>query len=722
MDAGLVPAMTEEGLSEAPRNLVELHGLSKTFSGADGESIVLREIDLTIPYNSFIVIRGPSGAGKTTLLRILGLLDAGFVGSMRLAGRDVADLTTSDRDELRTAAIGLVFQEGRLLPHLTLAENISVPLQFSDMSQCDAASAADQAEAFAFRAQERAAGVGRLRPAAASGGQRQRAALARAMIRHPALILADEPTSSLDARSKAQVIDRLRAMHAAGATVVIVSHDDALFGIGRQFSLEAGRLLELPGADDRINATPPPPALAIRRAPMAGWWPSLGLTRLLANATRDLLRRPMFTLLMLIAVIAGTAQSAVFASLVGGLDHFVEQTMADGTRLTRITLKPRKADLAKAGDHFPDLAALAAEPDVTAVVARRATTVAVIVADGSSRPYPSLGLQPNDPELGMFKFVAGGGFVAGSHQLQMIATTDFLIEAFGPPRDAGADVWTGFIGRHIKAAVPRFGSSGAVIGTEPLTLTVTGVILKGEADRQFYLPDDLLIAIDAIKRDRTGTLHFPLTADGTSWMQGADLKPLVDWPWQDMLHVYLKNIDSVIPKIAELSGRGYHPEAEIWKFAWVLNLKAAAYGIVAPLLALLTGAVGLILFGNIVISTRLREAEIALMKVLGMRRGDILATEVIGTLITATCGMIVGFAIADRLTVALAGQFEASARVAAQMSGDAGNVRIGLLFQPVWSVVPAIAAGTFAVVLIAVLWPTLRAAGTDPARVFSRGS
>lgn len=697
-------------------NLVEIRDLSKAFAGPVS---VLTEIDLTIPYNSFIVIRGPSGAGKSTLLRILGLLDADFSGSMRLGGQDVAALTTSERDALRTAAIGLVFQEGRLLPHLTLAENIASPLQFTELTTREAAAKAKQAEAFAFRPEELAAGVTRLRPGAASGGQRERAALARAMIGQPALILADEPTSSLDATSKAQVIDRLRALHAEGATVVIVSHDEALFGFGRQFSLEAGRLVEIPGTDapsPAHAAKPPVP----RRAPLAGWWPSLGPARLLTNATRDLLRRPLFTLLMLIAVIAGTAQSAVFASLVTGLDHFVEQTMADGTRLTRITLKPRKADLAKGGDHFPDQSALSTQPDVAAVEPRRATTLSVTVADGSSRPYPALGLYPDDPELGMFTFAAGKGFDAG-RQLQMIATTDFLIEAFGPPTASGDKVWASFIGRQVKAAIPRFGTSGTVTGTEPLTLTITGVLLKGEADRQFYLPNSLLIAIDAIKRDRTGKLQLPLTADRTAWTPGADMTPLLDWPWQDMLHLYLTSIDAVIPKIADLSAQGYHPEAEIWKYAWILNLKSAAYGIVAPLLALLTGVVGLVLFANIVISARLREAEIALMKVLGMRRGDILAIEIIGTLITTTLGLVAGFAIANQLTQALARQFEDSARIAAQISGEAGGASIGLLFQPVWSVAPAITAGTYSLVLVAVLWPTCRAASTDPARVFSRG-
>ena len=720
MDAGVISTMTQKATSDCSENLVEIRGLTRAFAGSEGVINVLDGIDFLIPYNSLTVIRGPSGAGKSTLLRILGLLDAGFTGSMRLAGKDVASLTTSERDATRTAVIGLVFQEGRLLPHLSLAENIALPLQFAGLTSEEAVSQAEQAEAFAFRAEERAAGVTRLRPSVASGGQRQRAALARAMVRGPALILADEPTSNLDHASKALVIERLASMRAAGATILIVSHDEALFGLGRQFSLENGQLLELSSADSLKEPQSRHRPFAIPKAPLSGWWPSLPLWRLIGNATRDLLRRPLFTLLLLIAVIAGTAQSAVFASLVSGLDHFVEQTVADGTRLTRVTLKPRKVDLAKGGLRFPEQGELLTDPDVSAAVARRATTVSVVMSDASNRPYPSLGLYPDDPELGMFHFVAGAGFTAKNDQFQMIATTDFLLEVFGTKAMNSDNEWASFVGQQIKASIPRFGKSGKEIGTEPLTLTVAGVILKGEADRQFYLPNELLIAIDAIKRDRTGKLPFPTNADHSAWRADADIKSLIDWPWQDMMHLYLKNIDDVVPKIALLSARGYHPEAEIWKYSWILNLKSAAYGVIAPLLALLTGVVGLVLFGNIVISTRLREAELAVLKVLGMRRGDILATEVIGTLITATFGLTVGFLFADRLTLALSLQLKESARIASEISGNLGSSGYAFVFEPVWSAAPVIAAGTLMLVLVSVLWPTVRAACGDPAAVFAR--
>lgn len=702
-------------------NLIDLGGLGRRFAGPQGAVAVLDGINLTIPRGSFTVIRGQSGAGKTTLLRILGLLDAGHDGSFRMAGTDVAALSDADRDEWRMAGIGFVFQDGRLLPHLSLGENIALPLVFARMEATDAAARKAEAVAFAFRPEEIAAGVLDLSPAAASGGQRQRAALARAMIRQPALILADEPTASLDEASKQQVVARLQALHRAGATVVVVSHDDVFFDIGRQFLLKDGRLQDL-GGDATQYAAPVQPKP--EPAQLGGWWPRLGARRLVLGAWRDLMRRPLFALLTLIALVAGTAQVAIFTSLVAGLDAFTEQTIADGSRLTRLTLKPRKADMAK-DDRFPLQAELAQAPDVSAVTARRATTLTILGEDGTTeakgRPFPTLGLHADDPELGLFRFVAGQGFAKDSTTLDMIATTDFLVDVFGLPDAGDGTDWQGFVGKRLAAAVPRFGRTGKEVGKEPLVLTITGVILKGEGDRQFYLPNQLLIALDAIKRDRTGKLALPLTPDHSAWAQGADLTALTDWPWQDMLHIYLRDIDNVVPRIAELSRQGFRPEAEIWKYLWVLDLKSAAFGIVAPLLALVSGVVALVLFTNIVISARLREGELALSRVLGMRRGDVLATEVIGILTLTVAGMLAGFALADRLTTALMAHLTESARVAADLSGEAPNQRIELLFQPIWTHAPIIALATLLVVLIAVLWPTLRIARTDPARVFARG-
>jgi hypothetical protein len=133
-----------------------------------------------------------------------------------------------------------------------------------------------------------------------------------------------------------------------------------------------------------------------------------------------------------------------------------------------------------------------------------------------------------------------------------------------------------------------------------------------------------------------------------------------------------------------------------------------------------SGVVALVLFTNIVILARPREGELALSRVLDMRRGYVLATEVIGILTLIGALMLAGFVLADRLTSALMAHLTKSARVAADLSGEAANQRIELLFQPIWTHAPIIALATLLVVLAAVLWPTLRIARTDLARAFAR--
>jgi hypothetical protein len=300
------------------------------------------------------------------------------------------------------------------------------------------------------------------------------------------------------------------------------------------------------------------------------------------GAWHELMRRPLFAFLTLIALVAGAAQVSIFTSLVAGLEAFTQQTIADGSRLTRLTLKPRKADMTN-DDRFPLQAELVQAQDVSAAMARRATTLTILGEVGKTeetgRPFPTLGLHPDDPELALFRFVAGQRFVTDASGLQMIATTDFLFDIFGLRDPGDRTDWTSFIGKRLSAQVPRFGRTGKQVGSKPLVLTIMGVILKGEGDRQFYLPNQLLVALDAIKRDRTGKLSWPLTADHAAWMPGADLSALTDWLWQDMLHIYLHDTEGVVPRIAGLSRQGVRPEAEIWKYLWVLDLKSAAFGI-----------------------------------------------------------------------------------------------------------------------------------------------
>jgi lipoprotein-releasing system ATP-binding protein len=199
---------------------------------------VLRRVDLDVAAGESVAIVGPSGSGKTTLLQLLGLLDVPDAGEVTVAGQDLALLDESQRQALRSEHIGFVFQLHHLLPQLTVLENVLVP-----------AWAAGDADAFVERAERLLERVGLAdrrdhRPAQLSGGERQRAALVRALILQPALLLADEPTGSLDHAGATSLADLLVELNRTdGITLITVTHSRELAArMGRCLLLQDGVL------------------------------------------------------------------------------------------------------------------------------------------------------------------------------------------------------------------------------------------------------------------------------------------------------------------------------------------------------------------------------------------------------------------------------------------------------------------------------------------------
>lgn len=225
--------------------VVELAGVSKTYRRGDEEVRVLADFDVTMTAGEFVVVTGPSGAGKSTLLHVAGGLDAPDAGTVCVAGRDIWAMRTGARAEFRRRNLGFVFQFFNLVPMLSAAENVSLPLVLDGVP-------ARQADA---RAEDllRRVGLGdrmRHRPAELSGGQMQRVAVARALIARPSLILADEPTGNLDSRSSTEVLELLRSLSDEdGAAVVLVTHDPSAARYGtRELHLVDGRAdVGLPG-------------------------------------------------------------------------------------------------------------------------------------------------------------------------------------------------------------------------------------------------------------------------------------------------------------------------------------------------------------------------------------------------------------------------------------------------------------------------------------------
>ncbi|HVS03849.1 MAG TPA: ABC transporter ATP-binding protein [Thermoanaerobaculia bacterium] len=214
--------------------LVELAGVSRLY----GSLRALDAVSLAIPAGQWLAVTGPSGSGKTTLLNLLAALDRPTAGRVRVAGEEIAALPPRERARYRRERVGLVFQEFHLLPYLTAVENVMLAQYVH--STCDRQEAAAALERV---------GLGhRLDhlPSQLSGGEKQRLCVARALINHPLLLLADEPTGNLDAANEQQVLTLFRELHAAGMTLVVVTHNREVAELAdRGVRLEHGRLREL---------------------------------------------------------------------------------------------------------------------------------------------------------------------------------------------------------------------------------------------------------------------------------------------------------------------------------------------------------------------------------------------------------------------------------------------------------------------------------------------
>ena len=217
---------------------IELAGIERVFKLGDSEVHALRYLDLSISAGEYVAVMGPSGSGKSTLLNLLGLLDRPNVGMYRLEGRDVTTLTTEEQAHVRSERIGFVFQSFHLVPRLTAAENIALPMTLAGIAPRERAARVGQALKD-YGLEDRA----NHRPDQLSGGQRQRVAIARATVMRPALILADEPTGNLDRATGEEVMRLLEELNQRGVTLIVVTHDPSLGRRARrQLLMEDGRL------------------------------------------------------------------------------------------------------------------------------------------------------------------------------------------------------------------------------------------------------------------------------------------------------------------------------------------------------------------------------------------------------------------------------------------------------------------------------------------------
>ena len=202
--------------------LIELQGLAKTYEAGGALIYALRPTDLTVQHGAFLTVMGPSGSGKSTMLNLFGLLMRPTEGVYRLEGRPVSGLNDDATSAVRCSTIGMVFQSFNLLSHLTIQENVCVPMQYAGVARSRMRKRAQE-----LLDQLGLAGRYTSLPTQLSGGQCQRVAIARALANDPPVILADEPTGNLDEKTGQEVLEIFQELHRAGKTIIMVTHNPA---------------------------------------------------------------------------------------------------------------------------------------------------------------------------------------------------------------------------------------------------------------------------------------------------------------------------------------------------------------------------------------------------------------------------------------------------------------------------------------------------------------
>lgn len=231
--------------------VLHLDNIKKSYYLGKQELRVLKGISLEIMRNDYVALMGPSGSGKSTLMNILGCLDSPTSGRYILNNQDVSKMSDDDLADVRNKEIGFVFQQFNLLPRLTAAENVALPLIYNGtpkkermdraLSMLDRVGLADRSDH---------------RPNELSGGQNQRVAIARALVNNPSIILADEPTGNLDSKTSAEIMNIFGKIQSEGNTVVLVTHEEDIARFARRIIRLKDGVIELDHKPEKMIRVP----------------------------------------------------------------------------------------------------------------------------------------------------------------------------------------------------------------------------------------------------------------------------------------------------------------------------------------------------------------------------------------------------------------------------------------------------------------------------------
>ncbi|WP_340569267.1 MacB family efflux pump subunit [Stenotrophomonas sp. G106K1] len=300
--------------------LLELHGVSRAYSTAAGDVVVLKDVSLRIDAGEFIAIIGPSGSGKSTLMNILGCLDRPTQGSYRVDGAATEQMPPDELARLRREHFGFIFQRYNLMENLSATENVALPAIYAGVD-APARTARARVLLESLGLGERAGN----RPSQLSGGQQQRVSIARALMNGGAIVLADEPTGALDHASGQQVMAELKRLHAQGHTVILVTHDASVAAhAARVIEIADGRAVADRGAGGRAAACARSASEAEQSSRTERRARLDGVREVAHMAVRSMLAHRLRTLLTMLGIIIGVAAVVTVVALGKGAQAQVE--------------------------------------------------------------------------------------------------------------------------------------------------------------------------------------------------------------------------------------------------------------------------------------------------------------------------------------------------------------------------------------------------------------
>jgi len=298
--------------------MLELRNVNKSYRMGDSTVYALRNVSVTVESGDFVAIMGPSGSGKSTLMHIMGLLDVPESGSYLVDGREVSQLDEDDLAVLRRKVLGFIFQQFNLLPRMSAAQNVALPLFYSEGKlQPEKAHAMLETVGLSSRMEHR--------PNELSGGQQQRVAIARSMINKPLMVLADEPTGNLDSKSEKEIMALLRHMNEQGITVIMVTHEDE---IGQQ----ARRLIRMRDgeiqSDERLAPLPTPVKPLVRASKDEGGSGLSHIWQHFIQGIKTLAANKVRTGLSMLGIMIGVAAVVAMLALGKGAQSAIESQLS----------------------------------------------------------------------------------------------------------------------------------------------------------------------------------------------------------------------------------------------------------------------------------------------------------------------------------------------------------------------------------------------------------